>query len=458
MKLRKTREQGIAILVTALSMVVVAATMGLAVDGSMLFLAKGRMSAAVDAAALAGARSLNRGLDLASQTAAATTVTEDFFHANFPDHFMGATNIAVNVSIAETGYRVRTVAVTAQAEVPTYFLQVFRISSTTVSASATSSRRDVNVMVVLDRSSSLESAGVCDTMKDSAREFVAKFAAGRDRVGLLTFGGSFRVDYAPSMDFKTDSPSIDTLISEISCSGNTGTAQALWEAYQQIVALNEPGALNLIVFFTDGLPNGITADFNNELKSSSTCKYKDSNHPKIGFIAQWANGAPTGTTAGVMNPYASSISNANETAVANSQNCSFGPPGSTQNLSKMRNDISAMPATDYYGNATTGYEAVNLTRVDLPPQIKAASANAADNAAQRIRADTNLNVVTYAIGLGGTSSEPADPVFMERVANDPLSPIFDSTRPAGLYVYAPTYAQLSQAFSKVASEILRLAQ
>jgi len=55
-------------------------------------------------------------------------------------------------------------------------------------------------------------------------------------------------------------PGLVNAINQTTSSGNTNTATALWAAYQQLVNLNQPGALNVIVFFTDGLPNGITAD------------------------------------------------------------------------------------------------------------------------------------------------------------------------------------------------------
>jgi len=115
-----------------------------------------------------------------------------------------------------------------------------------------------------------------------------------------------------------------------------------------------------------------------------------------------------------------------------------------------------MPAADYYGNLTTGYHSVDLTRVDSPQQIGYASLNAADSAVQRIRQDSGLNVVIYAIGYHGGSEQP-DETWLRRVANDPSSPSFDSLRPPGLYVRAPTTGDLAAAFSKVASEILRLA-
>jgi len=35
----------------------------------------------------------------------------------------------------------------------------------------------------------------------------------------------------------------------------------LWKGYEQLAGLNEPGALNVLLFFTDGRPNVISAEF-----------------------------------------------------------------------------------------------------------------------------------------------------------------------------------------------------
>jgi hypothetical protein len=77
-----------------------------------------------------------------------------------------------------------------------------------------------------------------------------------------------------------------------------------------------------------------------------------------------------------------------------------------------------------------------------------------------IHNDTTLNPVIYTIGLGGTGSagESIDTVFLQRLANDPQSPIFDATRPQGRMVYAADASQLEAAYNTIASEILRLAQ
>ena len=314
----------------------------------------------------------------------------------------------------------------------------------------------------LDRSSSMGGAMV--PMRAAARAFVDKFAEGRDNVGLLVFGGSTVLAFpnpstlGPASNFKTASPSVDTLISQTAGGGNTGTAQALWLAYQELVKRNEAGSLNLIVFFTDGLPNGLVGEFNdpdaskNLLRTSSTCTYRRvANRPMLGFLSQWSGFNPTGTTVGIKNIAASTVSSVNEDPITtNSNNCYY-----RNDQTRMRQDVLRMPNPDYYGNATTGYHSVDLTRVDSPQQIGYASLNAADSAARRIRLDAALNVVIYTIGYEGGSEIP-DEVWMKRISNDPSSPSFDSSKPPGRYVKAPSTGDLAAAFAKVASEILRL--
>ena len=234
--------------------------------------------------------------------------------------------------------------------------------------------------------------------------------------------------------------------------GSTGTAQALWEGYQSLAATAKPGALNVILLFTDGNPTAITADFNPLLRNTSGCTSRST--PKVGFIADYNDGHDPGVTAGVLDISASTIADASETRIAaNSVGCAY-----STSIYNMRYDIATMPNVDLYGNRTTGYVPVDLSRVDLPSQIQAAGKNAADDAARRIRQDAALNPVIYVIGLGGTDDLPPDEVFMKRVANDPASSGYTPSQATGLYVFSPTAAQLNSAFQRIASEILRLSQ
>jgi Mg-chelatase subunit ChlD len=508
-RFKNRQERGIAILVTTLSMILVIPTVGLAIDAGFLYAVRAKLSAATDAAALAAARSLSVGLTLQAQAATAEARARAFFDANFPDHFLNTTNKVVQVEVAETAYRTRTVTVTATVEAPVYFMRLLGFNRSSVAAEGKASRRDVNLILVLDRSGSMAASNSCEPMKAAARQFVSQFANGRDRLGLVTFGMTYLVAYPPAQNFKTSSPTLDTVLSNIQCSGGTGTAQALWKGYEQLQAINEPGSLNLIVFFTDGLPNGITALFPVKTRSDtrygygadgysstgsqysmlpSTCRdaegdmydrnagassaqYSAPNWnpnwnpaPKLGVLAAVGNATTaTGGTYGITFMQATSLTQHNETPISDSAGCRFASNGWY-----VRRDIAYIPDSDYFGNATSGYDTVprftsgvysGKIRPDKPDAIGKASKNAADNAARRMRQDPNLSVVIYTIGLGDPNSgEPPDEDFMKRVANDPSSPVYASNEPTGLYVFAPNNTQLNQAFARVASEILRIAR
>jgi hypothetical protein len=113
-------------------------------------------------------------------------------------------------------------------------------------------------MMVLDISSSMgNGAGSsCAAMVTAAQNFITLFSP-YDQIGLVTF------DYtAHLLDVPTTSRTqVNTDLGNITCGNNTNTISALDVAYQQIKAVNLPLALNTIVLFTDGSPNGISAQF-----------------------------------------------------------------------------------------------------------------------------------------------------------------------------------------------------
>lgn len=406
------------------------------------YFAHARLSAAVDAAALAGARSLNVGEKLADQTTYATTVAQNFFSANFPPGLLNSKNAVAVVTIPPPAQPTDpiTVTVKASADVNLYFLGLLGHPTATLSASAQTSRRDVNVVLTLDRSGSMQ--GVCGTMSSDAANFVNMFVSGRDTVGLITFMGNANVDFLSTKQFK---PGITDLLTKLKCGGNTGSAAALSLAHQQILSVGEPGALNVIVFFTDGVPNGFTAGPAADkmppgfpLKAGKTCTDGSSVAP--GFIA---NGG--GINKLVPNQFIGSIS----TPIL-----SICPSGS---LGVLAQNYTFIPDFDGYGNSASGYSPVTRSGGNIvfsAANSDAVSINAADDAATKIRQD---NIVIYAIGLG--SNGGVDSKFLGKVANDPSYPAtYVASQPAGKYYFSPNAGQLGAAFSSIASEILRLSR
>ncbi len=496
------RRRGFAMILTALMMIVIIPVAGLAIDVGIMYAVRARLASASDAAALAAARSLAAGATMADQEAAAQARATAFFRANFPEGTLETTNNSITVSVTETESRVRKVTVTGRASAPVYFMQLFGFPRTLVSAVGEASRRDINVMLSLDRSGSLNDNGGCVKLDEASRAFVGMFANGRDRVGFVTWGGSYRVDYSPTKYFKQSPAASDELdkLFPGGCNGWTGSAQGLWVAYQQLVNVAEPGALNVIVFFTDGRPNTISGDFAVKTRpnggSKSNCWDWENNLPYTnaawnpvnqryrGYIAAgWSfyGTSPAGIhiiEAPAMpvpyEPGAVSIPHGySGTAKALSEDCGFrtkqwSNPPDTGWLAT--NDIPYLPDQDLYGNRlNTTYKTVNLwtsgshngrIRPDSFTNRLNAAYNAVDDAAQRIRSKTlnsNISVVIYTIGLGallGTEEH----TLLKRIANTKDSPIRDANAPTGLYIAAPTAAQLNSAFQKIASEVLRLSK
>jgi len=84
-------------------------------------------------------------------------------------------------------------------------MRILGFSTGTVTAKGTAARRDVVMVLVLDRSSSMDhvinGVNVRDAMKAGAAYFVSQFQSTRDRLGLIVFGGSTIIAY-PSADWR----------------------------------------------------------------------------------------------------------------------------------------------------------------------------------------------------------------------------------------------------------------
>lgn len=141
--------------------IAIAGGVGLAIDTSVAYNVRAQLAAAVDAAALAGARAF------ASPTR--DSDIQNFFDANFQAGYMGATLQPLEIS---SNSEARTVTVTARATIPTYFMGLFGIDSTAIAATAeaTLSSRDVEVALVLDVTGSMKDD--MDDLRDAANELV----------------------------------------------------------------------------------------------------------------------------------------------------------------------------------------------------------------------------------------------------------------------------------------------
>ena len=434
---KKKTQGGFAVIMTALTMLVCIPLVGLAVDVGLLYMIRSKLYQAVDAASLAGARALANGASTGAQTASAQAVATRFFNANFPAGYWATTNITFATPIVDSTStpNYRTVTTSATVTAPLYFLRVLGQNTTTVAAASQAGRRDVAMMLVLDRSSSMISypymgSTACAYMVTDATQFLNYFAPGRDMVGLAVFGSAV-FTYAPTTTFTTpdaNGNTVASLIGQITCGGNTNTDEAMYQAYQALVNVNAPTRANVIVLMTDGRPNGFTGNYPAALrKNPGSCK--TTSGQMIGEVEQWAGGPyATGNTAGlsvettnVPTPANDGAAPANTTGCSMDSNISGAPP----------NDLVQMPTTDVHGYSVVGNYSVNnpnapygsssdTRNVSSPQQIEIASVNAVDNMATAIRTNAALNPNIYTIALEGNApNDPPDTLLLRKMANDP---------------------------------------
>jgi Flp pilus assembly protein TadG len=456
-KLRNTRK-GIVLIMLAAGAPFFFGLAGLSVDTIYIYAVKARLVTAVDACALAAARTIGKGQTEMNR------IVDMTFNANFPaDMLMTVSRSHTDPTITIiAGEGRRQVAVEGTAVVPTLFMRMFGWDNLTVGASAEASRRDVNIMMVLDRSGSMDRAAgfnpgptAMDDMKVAAAEFVNQFDEGRDKLGFVSFGSAARVDYIPQSGFKAGANSLIGML--YADNSGTNSSTGLWQGYQALAALTEPNVLNIMVFFTDGVSTHFNGTFRTNTDPPGTaCDNQDIN----GSIGTFSSPGDDGVTGLVkMDPGPPPVLS-DQTDYITSPDCAFP--------TAIKSKITHLPVLDLYGTSIMGPTTIPYWDAGKPTNrglnIKPMTENLTVNAAIRVRtgALAGIGATIYAIGLGGEApiSYPADHNLMRRVANDPTSPDFGShsSEPSGTYVYAPTSAQLRQAFQQVASEIFRLIQ
>ena len=532
---RRTRQRGIAlILLTLMLATVILPMMALGIDLSVLYAVRTRLSAAVDGAALAAGRSLDPTKTFNSQQTKLTNIANQFLAANFPADYWGsvqADGIPDNITATQVNARV-IIQVTAARKVPLLFARIFNQDYATVSATATAARRFVRLVLVLDRSSSMSGTPISE-LRTAAKNFVANFSPTRDDLGLVVYGGSAIVAYpardptilgggglGPDGGFLDATSGIPVMIDQIQAGSNTGTTEGLVLAHQELRKdwVNHALFLNVIVLFTDGMPNGFTAGFNGSngarlypsevLTPGANTVIKQvaphcNNFQKVnlaatqilGWMAQGGGYANTdaGPTSGAMvlmqtTKKSSSgnvadvkawLANTGTEALqgTNSAGCYYQNTAGGYTTKDFYRDITQFPSEDIYGNrlnpGTLEYQhshiyhdsnaGLDMMKVRNPYQVGLVSWNATLDAARRIRRDPDLKPWILAIGYHG--GDDIDPALMKRIVNSPTD--FDAdytiadydasaTTTTGRYYEANGPGTMDAAFRQVASEILRL--
>lgn len=446
----RTKQRGQIVVMLLLMMIVLGGFVGLACDAVFAFVVKSQLTTAVDAAALAASRALNKGSTPSQQQASVDQTVAQMMATNFPSGLLETRNLTYEPpTVIDNGDGTRTVSVVGHVDSPTFFMRLLGWDAVPVSARGQSLRRDVVLTLVLDRSGSMNRApgsgpglSAFDDLKAASLEFLDYFDNSRDQLGLVVFGTSTRLDYAPSTNFKS---SLTALINaHVADNSGTNAPDALWTAYSALTAVSSPTALNVIVFFTDGVATTFSADFT---VTQGACR-----GAMMSGVAQTFSQPNNDAAKGLL------VYNAPPPPVIGDEDAYEGTCGWNGNAD-LRSRIAAIPTIDLHGTSVFGPRNIpfmsggNITMRGR--NIKPVADNLSVNTAVRARQDPAIRATVYTIGLGG-EEYPADDELLRMIANDPTSSLYSSSEPTGLYVYAPDASQLRAAFRRVASQVTRL--
>jgi Flp pilus assembly protein TadG len=452
---------------------------GVAVDSGRGYVVKAQLTKAVDGAALAAARNLNSGNPRAEAA--------KIFRANFPVGYMGTTSSTDPMtdpnfftSTIDEANGVNIVNVRAEAVLPTTFMRLGNFTELTVRSAGEAQRRMVDLSLVLDVSSSIGPAW--SAVRDSARAFINSFDQVNDRMALATFGnGASVLDQMPA----TRGFAKATVMSHVPNNlpgGSTNMVEGLYRGWDELrsVPAGSQSGLRIIVLFTDGASNSVPGNYGAPGKTIRTYDFPqnpgdtngqtwNSPHTTGVYDTNTGNASPSFDVSGAWNchciPNIASVPAAARVLPPTSSHAHHRSPGIPTTFPLLTNALTvdgipqnvARPLRDPDGAGQFPSQVWNINN---------SARNLVEIIADAARAETtgDYRVRIYTIGMGqlvrldlGTRLETSESILM-RIANDRLSPDFNSAQLEGKYFYAQTAADVSEAFQGIQNQILRLSK
>jgi Flp pilus assembly protein TadG len=462
-------ESGIAILYVAASLVLMGICAGLSIDLGSGYVLKAQLSKAVDGAALAAARALGSG---APQAEAAR-----IFKANIPANFMGATSITdpdTDPNFFDMRYDSvsgsHIITVNATAVLPTGFMRLLNQNQLTVVATGEATRRLVDLVLVLDTSSSL-GAGWAD-VRDASRAFVNSFSTS-DRLSLVLYSDGARVPVQIPADRSSSPSAVAAQIPQNNPGGSTAMDEGLYRGWDELrtVPRGQQSGLRVIVLFTDGCSNSVPAVYDAAPGRATGLRTYDFPKRPNDNNQTWDNPQINGlydTQSGTRNP-SYTLTSTRWDSTETLPQIPFLPASNSSSHAYHRS--SGIPTSFPFYDATLPAQRAlrNVAAGRYPADvwnINNAARNLLEIIASRIQTDSSgdFPIRIYSIGMGalvrmqlGTRPELSEDM-LKRISNDRTSTDFNSSYTEGKYFYAASSADVDAAFQALRSQITRLSR
>lgn len=446
MRIPHKRQSGQVLIMVALSAVVLIASVGLAIDSALGYFVKAKLNAAVDAASLAAARGVTAGNSEEEQRDSARQSARDFFNVNYPDHFLLSTPVLHPVGVVFDRGTV-TIDVAASASLPVSLMGVLGFKTLDVAASAQTIRKDLDMVLVMDTSRSLENNA--DAVRAAGKSFLNKFNATVDRVGLLHFASEAQIDVPIRQVKRGFDRSGMTMkggkIDQFAFVGGTNSSAGMFQAREQLndIAQVDRSSLRVIVFFSDGSPAAFSSYFPNK---DNKCEYAGG----LATFPKLQNPALAGL-------YRMKVSDSLQYGDCDAKQITALPAWYNANNDAARREFPIVTNTPRVVTASTATAQAQWTNVHR------ASRNLVEAMAAKARQE---GIFVFTLGMGASLKTKEGPDnelgedLLRCLANttDAKAACRKPAEPAGLYCYAATESELSPCFTRLASAILRISK
>lgn len=244
---RVADERGSILVMTGIALAALLGAAGLALDFGRIYIEHARLSGAADAVALAAARALREGETAAREQALAIASANGLTN--------GEDGVSIGLTFGTNPEGEQTVRVDVSSTSTALYLLRPLVSenSFTVRRSAVAAVQPIDLVLVLDQSTSLSMANAWDDVQRSSKEFVRLFDDRTDQVGLVSYflRGVERRKLQHQFTMR-----VTQAIDQLGTVEGTNMGEGLRLARVQMESPQaRDRSVKVVVLFTDGRPN-----------------------------------------------------------------------------------------------------------------------------------------------------------------------------------------------------------
>jgi Flp pilus assembly protein TadG len=437
--IRVANERGAFAVIFALVLIVLLGFAALGIEAGRWYLVRAELAKGVDAGALAAAKNISN--PFVDPVVIAREFGEENFRAGYIDTPASGTG---QVRFSAQMLAENRVSVRGDVDATAQLARLFGVNTIPVSVTGVAQRREVEIMLILDRSGSMAGTKMTD-LKRAANSFLDFFVEtqAEDRVGLISFATTVTLDRPLGSDFVDP---MRSAINAMTAVGATNTEDAFDRAGGTGSFTDQSGlpgdrrVQQFAVFFSDGMPTALRERFRWDgqdydgvaygVGSSGHANCLTTDFPYMQVYSQLHR--PTGTNSFYPSVNPATTGDGRRTSGANRTNCCC-----PRYLNTKWYIFESLPVPGYTA------EQCSIPMNRLLPHFCSLTRQLALQNAQILK---NRGVRVYAVGLG--SSSQIDPNFLRSLSSGEN------------YTYiAPTSSELEAIFIRIARDIkLRLVQ